>query len=1162
MTAAERGSRASEAARRDGARALSPWARLALAAVTGALALALRLPDLDVFLTADESRWACRSSNFWHALEDGRLADTYQKEHPGVVTMWLGGVGLPRDAASDWATACRDIDPSKLVEQAPRSAVDGVVRRLYLGRARIAAATSLGAAAMTWFAAGLLGPLPAALGGVLIAADPFLVAHARVLHLDGVTTTLMMLSLLALLAFLHGGRRARFLVLAGALGGLAAVNKSPALFVAPMAGLLLLVDAARRELERRPATSAEAARAAGRIAAGVVRALLPFGLAAAAAYVAVWPAMWVGPAATVGRVLEGAQEYADFGHEGGNYFLGLPVADPGPLFYPVAWAMRTTPAVLLGLALAAALARRPAPSGAGSIGAGDAPEPVATRRAVLASLLAYAAIFGVGMTLGAKKFDRYLLPAFPAVDLVAGWGLAAGLGALAARAGGAPRRGEGPGGEAAAPEAGRIRRRAVAGIGAALVALGATAGSVRHAPYYLDAFNPLLGGLARAPGRLLVGWGEGLDQSAAWLDALPGAADLQVATRYRSAFGPLFHGHALEMNKIEPATVDYYLFYQNQLQRDLDPELLARYRPGPYGPGATGYAPGHPASTVAALPGPAPTPAHVVRIGGLEYAWLYESDTWRPVADIVQDRGRPGEAIVVRGDARFAERYDGPLPLIALDPDADDGAVRRRIRDALSEHDALWWVRYDELVPRRAVGLVDALLATSALRVDRAALPEVTLTRYVGGEEAAALAVAPPPPMRPITATFGDALELRGWGQSADPAVWGRGLGIRLGWRLAGETERTLTAFLHLLSPDGRRVAQVDRGVRDEALRATSGWPAGATAVDERVLDLPVGAPPGDYTLLVGIYDADTGERLPAHGADGERLADDVLPIPIAVARSPLGPEEAARALGVEPAGALDAVRLLAVEPLGPVDGGATVTLAVTWAVDETPEGNHRVDVTVRDALGQTAGLAEVDTVFGVPEDAWRPGDVLRTHYDLLLDPRAAAGKGSIAFRDASGREATLPLEIDGPLRRDSLPADAGEASSWRFGEVAALRAVRPPARAAAGDPLVLALWWEALSEPQTSYSVFVHLVGEDGAIAAQSDAPPAGGARPTTSWLAREILEDVRVLDLPADLPPGDYDVLVGLYDPATGARLPATDAGGARAPDDRAPVATVRVR
>ena len=48
----------------------------------------------------------------------------------------------------------------------------------------------------------------------------------------------------------------------------------------------------------------------------------------------------------------------------------------------------------------------------------------------------------------------------------------------------------------------------------------------------------------------------------------------------------------------------------------------------------------------------------------------------------------------------------------------------------------------------------------------------------------------------------------------------------------------------------------------------------------------------------------------------------------------------------------------------------------------------------------------------------------------------------------------------------------------------------------------------------------------------------------------------------LPADLPPGRYQLEVGLYDTGTNLRLPLTDAGGARLPDDRLLIGGIEVR
>ena len=78
-----------------------------------------------------------------------------------------------------------------------------------------------------------------------------------------------------------------------------------------------------------------------------------------------------------------------------------------------------------------------------------------------------------------------------------------------------------------------------------------------------------------------------------------------------------------------------------------------------------------------------------------------------------------------------------------------------------------------------------------------------------------------------------------------------------------------------------------------------------------------------------------------------------------------------------------------------------------------------------------------------------------------------------------------------------------------------------------------------------TRYKIFVHLTGEGEPtdILAQADVYPH---LPTTGWVQGEYLSDRVSLELPANLPPGRYSLLMGLYDEATGERLPAFDATG----------------
>jgi len=94
---------------------------------------------------------------------------------------------------------------------------------------------------------------------------------------------------------------------------------------------------------------------------------------------------------------------------------------------------------------------------------------------------------------------------------------------------------------------------------------------------------------------------------------------------------------------------------------------------------------------------------------------------------------------------------------------------------------------------------------------------------------------------------------------------------------------------------------------------------------------------------------------------------------------------------------------------------------------------------------------------------------------------------------------------------------------------------------------------WRCLAQPQQSYTVFVHLYGPiAGPPVAQQDEPPVHNYVPTNFWQAGDLIRDEKTVVWPADLPAGDYTLVVGLYDPATGARLPAVGPDGQRYPND----------
>jgi hypothetical protein len=68
---------------------------------------------------------------------------------------------------------------------------------------------------------------------------------------------------------------------------------------------------------------------------------------------------------------------------------------------------------------------------------------------------------------------------------------------------------------------------------------------------------------------------------------------------------------------------------------------------------------------------------------------------------------------------------------------------------------------------------------------------------------------------------------------------------------------------------------------------------------------------------------------------------------------------------------------------------------------------------------------------------------------------------------------------------------------------------------------------------------VFVHLVAAtDDRPLAQSDGLPDAGRRPTADWVVGEYVADRHDVAVPATLPPGEYRVVVGLYQAESGRR------------------------
>lgn len=186
-----------------------------------------------------------------------------------------------------------------------------------------------------------------------------------------------------------------------------------------------------------------------------------------------------------------------------------------------------------------------------------------------------------------------------------------------------------------------------------------------------------------------------------------------------------------------------------------------------------------------------------------------------------------------------------------------------------------------------------------------------------------------------------------------------------------------------------------------------------------------------------------------------------------------------------------------------------------------------------------------------VPTSLWQPGQVWRDPYrvpvaDDALSPsrlRVEVGlydtEASVTLGVVRVGEAKLAPPESAPAVVHPLAVDLADGVALRGYDLA-------PAVAAPGEVITLTLYWETRETPSADYHVFVHMLGDGPEPVAQGDGPPLLGDYPTTMWAPAETIADPHPVALPADLPPGQYRLLVGMYNLETLARLARLDGAG----------------
>lgn len=96
---------------------------------------------------------------------------------------------------------------------------------------------------------------------------------------------------------------------------------------------------------------------------------------------------------------------------------------------------------------------------------------------------------------------------------------------------------------------------------------------------------------------------------------------------------------------------------------------------------------------------------------------------------------------------------------------------------------------------------------------------------------------------------------------------------VRLYWQALGQPDFNYSAFVHVVDESGVIQAQSDRAPGEDRGYPPSVWQLGDIVADESIITLPPGLEPATMHLIVGLYNWETGERLPlTAGATGEEV--------------------------------------------------------------------------------------------------------------------------------------------------------------------------------------------------------------------------------------------------------------------------------------------------
>jgi hypothetical protein len=409
---------------------------------------------------------------------------------------------------------------------------------------------------------------------------------------------------------------------------------------------------------------------------------------------------------------------------------------------------------------------------------------------------------------------------------------------------------------------------------------------------------------------------------------------------------------------------------------------------------------------------------------------------------------------------------------------------------------------------------------------------------------------------------FGNVLVLHGYDLPQRPVASGQAVRVDLYLSARPPVDGDYMAYARLVDEEGRLWSLRDNGTPQEFRPppSTTIWPSGAYGHWSYLAYTLPGTPPGTYWVEVGLFERGTWRGLNVLDAAGRiaGLSTRIGPVQIArPVRTGRAPPEA-DALGIARRLDRDVVPSLrclgSTVPTRAIQAGEHLDVTLFWQAVADPGVNYTVELALAGtgdkvllASGLPLGRHEH------PPTAWKRGEVVRSPHRVRVPATTVSGRYAIeaTLVDPGGEPAAQAVRLDDvevqPTNRSfAVP----EGIQHRLDANLARRAMLlgyslEPEQARTGDSLAVTLYWQALDEMDTSYKVSVQLVGAGGVLV-QVDAVPLAWTRPTTGWIAGEVLVDTYSLSIPADAQPGSYRLIAGMYDEGSLQRLAVVDASG----------------